>query len=103
VFVGSLGLKPSNESLEVVLARPVTARRADQAGAWKVTDNNALFTKPSDEGLRVLGSPGDQGRLIRPRDYVRAMLEEQRTAALSRLARSHEALFSGLRCERKRG
>ena len=74
-------LKPSNESLEVFIARPVAARRANQAGAWKGTYDNALLGEAVDKRLRLVGSPGDQGRLVRLGDYVGAMLQEQRSAA----------------------
>ena len=93
------GLKPSNESFEVVLARPIAAGRANQTSAWEVTDDNALLGQPVDEGLRVLGPPGDQSRLVRLGNDVRAVFEKQRAAALSRLPGSVIPLRAGLRRE----
>jgi hypothetical protein len=98
----SRGSQAVNESLEVFVARPVAARRANQAGARKGTYDNALLGEAVDKRLRLVGSPGDQGRLVRPGDYVGAMLQEQRTAALGSHARACKAVVSGLCCERER-
>ena len=90
-----------NESFEVFIACPVAARRANQAGARKGTYYNVLRGEAVDKGLRLVGSPGDQGCLVGLGDYVRPMFTKQRTAALGRLACAPEAVVSRLCRERE--
>src|SRR5688500_18740099 len=98
-FLGATGsagyqgdLKPSNESFEVFIARPVAARRANQIGARKGTYDNVLRGEAVDKGLRLVSPPGDQGCLVGLGDYVGPTFTEQRTAALGRLARTPVAV-----------
>jgi hypothetical protein len=78
-------LKPSNESFDVFLARPIAARRANQTGARNGTYHNAVRGEAVDKNLRLVSPPGDQGRLVGFGDDVGAMFAEHRPAALGRL------------------
>ena len=95
-------LEALNEPAEVFFAGPIAAGCTNQTGARKNPHHNALLGESVDKGLRLIGPPRDQGRLVRLGDDVGAMLKEQRTAALGRRTCASEAVRSDGRCERER-
>ena len=81
-IAGELGLRQSAEqALEVVVARPVAARDADQVAARELADDHALAAELGDELGRVARrAEGDEAGLVRLRDDLETLLE--RGAAL---------------------
>src|SRR5688572_17812013 len=95
-------LKALNEPAEVLIARPIAAGCANQAGARKGPYHNALLGETVDKRLRLVDSPGDQGRLFWLGHSVSAVLQKHCTAALGGVARARKTVVSGLCCERER-
>src|SRR5688572_25506891 len=92
--------EPFQQAVDVLFARPVTARDPDQISARKLPNNHVTLTQLRHElGGIALRTKGDEARLLRLRDDLEA-LGEGGPAKRSHLGNPVEA---PLRCHVERG